>query len=77
MTAIPRQTTETLTDLSGKLQGFGEKAIDASFNYGPRILIALIILWVGLKIAKKLHKKVHAKTTENPNIDTTLGNFPF
>ena len=75
MTATPLPTAETLSGLSGKLQGFGEKAIDAILTYGPRVLIALIVLWIGLKIAKKVHKKVHAKTVANPKIDTTLGNF--
>lgn len=38
-------------------------------------LMALLILWVGSKVAKWLGKKVQANAVKAPNIDTTLAQF--
>ena len=39
------------------------------------IIFALIILWIGLKIAKWAHKLVKKHASKTPAIDDTLGNF--
>ena len=43
--------------------------------YVIKVLLALLILWVGSKIAKWLGKKVQKNAVKAPNIDETLAKF--
>ena len=43
--------------------------------YVVKALLALLILWIGSKIAKWLGKKVQANAVKAPNVDETLAKF--
>ena len=51
--------------------GMGEKAFPLALN----LIIALLILWIGMKIARKIGSVVTNIATRSPAIDDTLGNF--
>jgi len=53
------------------LPGLWEKIQPTVLN----VIYALLILWIGMKIAKWAAKVVKRLTTKAPNIDDTLGNF--
>jgi len=45
-----------MADPSGFLQHYGNIAVEKSVFFVPKILIALIILWIGTSIAKRLYR---------------------
>ena len=53
------------------LPGLWEKIQPTVLN----VLFALLILWIGMKVAKWAAKVVRRLATKAPNIDDTLGNF--
>ena len=54
-----------------KLMGYWEKAQPAVINF----VFALLILWIGMKIAKWASNLVRKIAIKNDKIDDTLGNF--
>jgi len=63
--------------LSG-LFNFDKNAIDKIVSYGTKIIIAGLVLWIGLKIVKKLHQtieKVMVKAGVSDNIRPFLLNI--
>lgn len=69
-----------VTDMAGKAVGF--LSPDNLMNIGgmavPYIIkgiTALLILWIGLKIARWLGNKVSKAAIKAPNVDETLGKF--
>jgi len=56
---------------SGDWAGIWEMVQPLAF----KLLMSLLILWIGLKIAKMTAKAVRKFATKTPNIDETLGNF--
>ena len=53
----------------------GERAQDFALSFGPKVVIAGLILWIGSNIASRVYHFVLKRTQENKRIDTTLGNF--
>lgn len=49
--------------------------IDFAVNFGPKLIGAVLILWIGSAITGRVHRFVQKRMIENPRIDTTLGNF--
>ncbi len=43
--------------------------------YAIKIFMALLILWIGMKIARWVGKKVKTLSMRSPTVDETLGNF--
>jgi len=64
-----------MADPSGFLQHYGNIAVEKSIFFVPKILIALIILWIGSNIAKRIYRALVKKTTASKAVDTTLGNL--
>ena len=64
-----------MADPSGFLQHYGNIAVEKSVFFVPKILIALIILWIGTSIAKRLYRGLVNRAAKSENIDSTLGNF--
>jgi small conductance mechanosensitive channel len=62
-------------DPGGFLQHYMNVIIEKSVFFVPKILIALIILWIGLTIAGRLYRKLVSRAQASENVDTTLGNF--
>ena len=46
------------TDISTKLKGYGEIAMDSILYFTPKVLLAAVILWVGFKLIKKVGKLI-------------------
>ena len=53
----------------------GARAQDFALGFGPKVIIAGLVLWVGSNIASRIYRFVLRRTEENKRIDTTLGNF--
>ena len=53
----------------------GERAQDFALGFGPKVIIAGLVLWIGSNIASRVYRFVLKRTEENKRIDTTLGNF--
>ncbi len=64
-----------MSDPSGFLQYYGNIAMEKSLFFIPKILIALIILWIGSSIAGRIYRALLKRTTASKHVDTTLGNF--
>lgn len=64
-----------MEDLSGFLQHYGNIAVEKSVFFVPKILIALIILWIGSTIAKRLYRALVKRAAASEKVDSTLGNF--
>lgn len=73
------QATETapsvMRDPTGFFQYYGSVATEKAIFFVPKILIALIILWVGFSIAGRVFRALKKRTTDSAHVDTTLGNF--
>ncbi len=53
----------------------GARAQDFALGFGPKVIIAGLVLWIGSNIAGRLYRFVLKRTEENKRIDTTLGSF--
>jgi small conductance mechanosensitive channel len=56
------------------LQGYMEKAIDLAIEYGPKLLLAIIVLIVGLWIIRLVVKSIN-KAMEHSNVEPSLRKF--
>jgi len=56
------------------IQKYFGKATDLTITYAPRVLLALVTLWLGLKIIKWL-VRLAQKSMEKANVETTLERF--
>lgn len=56
------------------LQSYGQKAIDLAIEYGPKLLLAVIVLLAGLWVIK-LVAKTTGKAMERSNVDISLRKF--
>jgi len=70
------ETAKGVSDVAGmftpeKLMGYWDTAQPIVLN----LIFALLILWIGLKIAKWASNLVRKLAKKNPAIDDTLGNF--
>lgn len=67
------------TDVGGIMNMFSPENLPALWEkIQPtvlNVLFALLILWIGMKVAKWAAKVVRRLATKAPNIDDTLGNF--
>ena len=67
------------TDVGGIMNMFSPENLPALWEkiqpLAFKIAMSLLILWIGLKIAKMAAKAVRKFSTKTPNIDETLGNF--
>jgi len=67
------------TDVGGIMNMFSPENLPALWEkiqpLAFKIAMSLLILWIGLKIAKMAAKAVRKFATKTPNIDETLGNF--
>lgn len=59
---------------STQLQGYTQKAIDLAVEYGPNLIITIIVLIVGLWIIKSVVKAIN-KTMERTEVDLSLRKF--
>ncbi len=64
-----------LADPNGFLQHYSNIVVEKAVFFVPKIFIALIILWIGSSLAARIYRVLLKQTTDNPRIDTTLGNF--
>lgn len=56
------------------LKKYTQEAIDWAVKFAPKVLIAIIIFWVGLRIIQKINK-ITEKTLASRNIDATIRPF--
>lgn len=54
---------------------YGRFALDNFISYAPRLLLALLIIWLGAKFARRIFDVTKSWTTKSPAVDTTLGTF--
>lgn len=60
---------------SGFVENYGNIALENVIVFAPKLILAIIVLWVGIGVSGKVHKKVLLSTTQSKRVDTTLGNF--
>ena len=65
---------DTTTQALGTVSNISDKAIDIAMTFGPKLITAILILWIGLKVIKKLIALINAKLTKW-NFDVTLWKF--
>lgn len=54
---------------------YGQLAMSNLIGFLPKLLAALLVLWIGIKIARKVFNTVKTVTDKNEKIDSTLGAF--
>lgn len=54
---------------------YGQFVLDNVISFTPRLLLALIIFWIGTKISRRVSKSISKWTTQHNRMDTTLGTF--
>ncbi len=64
-----------MTDPTGFVQFYSDIVIEKTIFLVPKILVALIILWIGSSIAGRVYRALLKRATESKHVDTTLGNF--
>ena len=76
MEAIPEEITAAIPEeLSvDRMQGYVDTAIEMAIEYGPKLLLAIIVLIVGLWIIKRIVNVIN-KGLEASNTDPTLAKF--
>ena len=57
------------------VQHYTSAAMEKAVLFLPRVLIALIILWIGMVIAGRVYRGMKRRVEKSKNVDTTLGNF--
>ncbi len=62
-------------DTAGFVSHYGNIALEKAVFFVPKILIALIILWIGLWIAKRVYNGLQKRFAANPRVDTMIGNL--
>ncbi len=60
---------------SGFAQFYTDLVIEKLVFFVPKLIVAVIILWVGTTIAAKVYRALVKHTSGSKRIDTTLGNF--
>ncbi len=61
-------------DIIEKMTGYGELALDSIVTHAPKVIIGLILLWVGMKIINKVVKMI-GKLFESNKLDEDLKSF--
>jgi small conductance mechanosensitive channel len=64
-----------MADPSGFLDFYTELAIEKIIFFAPKLLLALLILWIGSSIAARLYRMLLKRSSESERVDTTLGSF--
>lgn len=54
---------------------YGQVAVDSLIGFAPKLLAALLVLWVGSWFARKVHRLVTGQIAKSGKIDDTLGGF--
>lgn len=64
-----------INDPAGFIQFYSDVVIEKAIFFVPKILIALIILWIGSSIAGRVYRALKDRATDSQHVDTTLGSF--
>ena len=64
-----------MADPAGFAQFYANLVLEKLIFFVPKLLIALIILWIGTTIAAKVYRALINTMTKSDKVDTTLGNF--
>lgn len=64
-----------MADPSGFLNYYAEFALEKIVFFAPKLLLALIILWIGSSIAARLYRLLLKRTGDSQRVDKTLGSF--
>lgn len=67
-------TLSETNDLTSKLQGYGETALDHVITFTPKIILAALILWIGFKLIKKVGSLLH-KGLDKMQVSATMKPF--
>ena len=74
-TAGPPPFEFTPEALNTSAQYYGQLAIDNIIGFAPKLLAAVLVLWIGLWFAGKVHRGVSGRIKASGKLDDTLGNF--
>lgn len=66
--------SETISEAQRLLNGGGDFVNKIIYEYAPKVLVALIVLWVGLKLIKMMEKALN-KVMEKRKADPSLTSF--
>lgn len=75
-TGTVAEATQGVAGIAGmftpdKLIGYGQAILPLAL----KLIVSILILWIGMKVARWISSKVRAIIVKNPAIDETLGNF--
>jgi small conductance mechanosensitive channel len=54
---------------------YGKSFLDNAINYAPKILAALLVMWIGFAIAKRIKRFILGRVEKSARVDGTLGKF--
>jgi small conductance mechanosensitive channel len=72
---VTEDAPSLMADPSGFLDFYTELAIEKIIFFAPKLLLALLILWIGSSIAARLYRMLLKRSSESERVDTTLGSF--
>ncbi|KZY37662.1 mechanosensitive ion channel protein MscS [Oleiphilus sp. HI0081] len=64
---------ENITETTDKLEGYADIAVEAAILYGPKVVLAIVTLIIGLWVINRIVSKVEKHFTSKA--DPTLGSF--
>lgn len=76
MDAVPEQLTAAIPEelSADRMQGYVDTAVEMAMQYGPKLILAILVLIIGLWIIKRV-TNVMAKGMEVSSTDPTLAKF--
>ncbi len=66
--------SETVANITGPLAGLYDKALDFAFTFGPKLIGALVVWWIGKFIVNKI-VGLAGKQIDKSKVDSTLAPF--
>ena len=64
-----------MSDPAGFVEFYTNVVIENAIVFVPKIILALIILWIGSSIAGRIYRGLKKRAADSERVDTTLGNF--
>jgi len=61
--------------LNTSAQYYGQLAVNNAISFAPKLLAAVLVLWIGMWFAGKVYRLVSGQIAKSGKLDDTLGNF--
>ena len=65
----------TAEALNKSAEYYGQLALDSAISFAPKLLAAILVLWIGSWFAKKIYALVSGQIAKSGKLDDTIGTF--